>query len=287
MINYYYGNPEKQDWTHVANIFAAHEALSSEHTSSLPLVQFWKKDKGFQDRVKDLQSKLGNVEIMTSDSKLCFEYGVSVPTGFGRGKASMTDLMIISEDQVIAIEAKYTEYLNSQYEPLDKWLKDSKADGFSRNKIAVLAGWLKYIMDFGGIDILHKENIQRFVEDFIQKEEMKNTPYQLIHRIASACAVAKEKSFEKVKVIIVYQLFYDHDQNMTQKMKEFSKKLQTAVCTRGIKDVIKFYVVGVEARYEKEDEKPERLNDLFLEMQKDIAVYSFGPASLLWTNQKQ
>ncbi len=279
---YHYGKPGKQDWVHVADVFATHESLNSKKTSSLPLVQFWQNGDGFQDRVNDLQSKLGDIGIMTSKSMLCFEYGVSVPKGFGRGKASMTDLMIITPDHVIAIEAKYTEYLKSKYEPLCKWLKDSKNNGFNENKLKVLAGWLKYIQDFGGIDILPKDDIQSFVEDFTKKGETQNIPYQLIHRIASACAVAKERACENA--VVIYQLFNDSDGEMEKKRDAFSKKLQEAVQVLGIKDTIKFYVVGVETKYERGDDKPERLNDLFLEMQEK-PVYSFGPTILLWSNQ--
>ena len=269
MSLYHYGKPGKQDWAHVADVFAAHESLKSEKTSSIPLVQFWQDDDGFQDRVNDLQSILGDVGIMTSESMMCFEYGVSVPKGFGRGKASMTDLMIITPDHVIAIEAKYTEYLKSEYEPLCSWLKDSKTGKFSENKLKVLAGWLNYI--FGGVDNMP-------VKDFAQKDEAKKIPYQLIHRIASACAVAKEDK----KAIVVYQLFYDRGQE--KKRDEFSDELYKAVCALGIKDTVKFYVIGVETKYERGNEKPERLNDLFLEMQEK-PVYSFGPTILLKTNQ--
>lgn len=273
MSSYYYGKPGKQDWGHVADVFAAHESLNSRKTSSLPLVQFWQDDDGFQNRVNDLQSILGDVGIMASESMLCFEYGVSLPKGFGRGKASMTDLMIITPDHVIAIEAKYTEYLKSKYKPLCKWLKDPKTDDFSKNRLDVLAGWLKYIVDFGGVNNL--PNIQGFA----QKDEAKMIPYQLIHRIASACAVAKEK---RKKAIVVYQLFYDHDNEI--KRNEFSNKLYKAVCALGIKDTVQFYVIGVETKYERGNEKPERLNDLFLEMH-ERPVYSFGSTILLEPNQ--
>lgn len=274
MSSYYYGKPGKQDWANVADVFAAHESLKSKKTSSLPLVQFWQDDDGFQNRVNALQSRLGDVGIMTSESMLCFEYGVSVPRGFGRGKASMTDLMIITPENVIAIEAKYTEYLKSKYEPLYRWLKDSKTDDFSKNKLDVLAGWLKYIVDFGGVDNLPD------IKDFVMKDEVKKIPYQLIHRIASACAVAKEGD---KKAIVVYQLFYDCDQK--NKIREFSDKLHKAVCALGINDRIKFYVIGVETKYERGNDKPERLNDLFLEMQEK-PVYSFGSTILLCSNQK-
>lgn len=279
MINYHYGKPGKQDWSYVANVFAAHESLSSEQTSSLPLVQFWKKDDGFAGRVKEMQAKLGNVNILTNDSKLYFEYGVSVPPGFGRGKASMTDLMIISKNQVVAIEAKYTEYLNSKYEPLGKWLNESKS---LDNRRKVLAGWMQYIVKFGGIDISHEKDTLTFVNRFVNEDGVNEIPYQLIHRIASACAVANEKSFKAAMVI--YQLFYDKENK--EKMESFSRVLKKAICTLGLKNRIKFYVVGVESKYQKGDEIPERLNDLFLVMQKDT-VYSFGQISLLATNQQQ
>ena len=48
MSSYNYGNPEKANtWEYAASIFAAHESVNSEKTSSLPLVQFWKPNVRF------------------------------------------------------------------------------------------------------------------------------------------------------------------------------------------------------------------------------------------------
>ena len=195
MNSYHYGNPEKQDWSHVADVFAAHESLNSERTSSLPLAQFW-KEENLKDRVKNLETICPGITILPAGSELYFEYGISVPDGYGRGKASMTDLMIISKQHAIAIEAKYTE-VAKRYETIKSWLKkSSKAD--DNNRVKVLNGWLKYISEANCFAANLKDS----------ERQIQNVPYQLVHRIASACAVANRIN---VSPAVIYQIFYDKE----------------------------------------------------------------------------
>ena len=115
MSSYHYGNPDKSNsWEYVVSIFAAHESVKSEKTSSLPLVQFWKPDLRFavprnKERCADgfiRACKIGDLAFDLRGAEFSFEY--PVPVQRGRGKASMTDLMVTTEKFAMAIEAKWT-----------------------------------------------------------------------------------------------------------------------------------------------------------------------------------
>ena len=258
MNSYHYGNPEKQDWSHVADVFAAHESLNSERTSSLPLAQFW-KEENLKDRVKNLETICPGITILPAGSELYFEYGISVPDGYGRGKASMTDLMIISKQHAIAIEAKYTE-VAKRYETIKSWLKkSSKAD--DNNRVKVLNGWLKYISE--------ANCFAANLKDSERVSQIKNVPYQLVHRIASACAVANRMN---VSPAVIYQIFYDKE--TCKKAAKFATNLlHSWINDLGLKSDFKFYAIGVPTYYKPQ--KVTKLNSLFLKMKTD-AIYTFG-----------
>ena len=257
MNSYYYGNPEKQDWAHVADVFAAHESLNSERTSSLPLVQFWKDNK-LNKRVSSLEKLCPGVKLLSAGSELYFEYGVSVPNRCGRGKASMTDLMIISKQHAIAVEAKYTE-VTKRYESIKSWLNKNPQDN-NDNKIKVLKGWLQYIFE--------ADCFATNLEFHERRSQIQTVPYQLVHRIASACAVAKKK---QVLPVVIYQIFYDDDTR--EKASKFAVNLRAWVKTLGLKSDFRFYAIGVPIL--KGPKKTTKPNDLFLQMKKDD-VYTFG-----------
>lgn len=196
---YFYGRPDSQgSCEQVLSIFAAHESLNSERTSSLPLAQFWNDTRrsDFRRRLKTIGETTG-ITIPEDGCKLCFEY--SVPVRFGKGKSSMTDLMIISDDLAIAIEAKYTE-AREGYESIGKWLGRIDRGETSDNKPAVLKGWLSYIQKAGCTSAEGIEELDR-----------KAIPYQLLHRIASACATAMESEGKPRRPVVIYQMFYDRD----------------------------------------------------------------------------
>lgn len=86
----------------------------------------------------------------------------------GKGFPSCTDLMIEYKNSCIAVESKRTE---PPYQTVEKWL------GVSKNKKLVLSGWLSII------------NSQ--INSSIKIEDVNSLPYQLIHRVAAACALKK------------------------------------------------------------------------------------------------
>ena len=274
MSEYYYGKPENTgSWEQTASIFAAHESLNSEKTSSLPLVQFWKwVNKSLPENIKKFASRCNIPEEEMTNSKLYFEYPVSVqPTedGVGRGKASMTDLMILTNNYAIAVEAKWTECKNLNYgDKCDTWLKNGKQD-YDANRIKVLNGWLSCINSHCSAKLSSAK---------LTIDSVKDTPYQLIHRISSACVAAKSENGIHAKTpLVVYHLF--HDAEITDKTNKFASNLKEWFEELSIAN-IQFAVLKTEIK----EGFPicvaeEELNELFIKMQKE-SLYTFGETLL-------
>jgi hypothetical protein len=179
---------------------------------------------------------------------LCFEYPTSLPPGkeYGRGKASMSDLMILMPKWRVAVEAKYTEYVKGKnYTPsVKKWLEKDNPE----NRQKVLAGWKHYIGD-------------RMTND---EKIINATPYQLLHRIASACADKKRSP------CVIYHLFWDVDTE--EQMKEFSEKLERWVKNIELRN-IRFIVATTEVSFKISlpEKLPKRkLSELFLRMDEKL-----------------
>ncbi len=291
-LRFYYGNPEYTgSWEQAASVFAAHDSVNSERTSSLPLVQFWKpqgKGKGLNSWAKTLLEKCG--EAPSDVEKFMFEY--PVPVKKGKGKSSMTDLMIISKSRAIAIEAKWTE-CEKEYERISAWKKEGKD---KTNREEVLKGWIQYINDYAESDILEARHLEMYDD----------IPYQLLHRIASACATAKQQG--KREAVVIYQLFYDNrakDNGRAVTQSAVEKFAEENLCSKFNKlfddckgKIPKLHIVKVNttmdvtkeknpefaeilerAKTEKRDKKKSVLSDIFVLMQRSTAngvVYKFS-----------
>ena len=133
--------------------------FKSPFRSTIPLIILFK------------QNYFENIDIDELKNKIAIKYTFEhkTPVLKGRGFPSCTDLMIEFENHNVAIEAKRTE---PKYEIVEKWLKDIP------NRKLVLEGWL--------------DKINSHFELKIQLSETLNLPYQLIHRVASACANGKK-----------------------------------------------------------------------------------------------
>lgn len=79
-----------------------HEEFDSPRRSTIPLLVFWQNPI---PRLEQFSELLGFA--LNSQAEFVFEYQVSPIRG--KGKPSHTDLMIITGDVAIAIEAKWTE----------------------------------------------------------------------------------------------------------------------------------------------------------------------------------
>jgi len=181
--HYHLGNPNTSSYNDLLDALSASK-LNSDRTSSLPLIQFW-KPQNLASRIGSLAEAL-NLCSLEYATKI-FEYPTPI-FGKGKGKPSMTDLMILTENSRIAIEAKYTECTKT-YQKIDKWLLAGKD---LQNRQLVLDGWLHYIKPY--------QTVKGLTPEFRHA-----VPYQLLHRIASAC----HKADDKHDPVVVYHIFFD------------------------------------------------------------------------------
>jgi len=125
----------------------------SPKRSTVNMLSFM-QSKAFDEFVND-------IEVDKSKAKFHCEY--RVPVQMGRGPASHTDVMVITENRIFAVEAKNTE---PPYATVKQWL-------ISQNRTDVLNGWLNLINA--------KANTTISIVD------VQDITYQMIHRLASAC----------------------------------------------------------------------------------------------------
>ncbi len=149
------------------------ETFSSPLRSTVALLDFWRVP---ELRLEEFSRTIGIERI--DSAKLFFEF--PVPVRRGRGKPSFTDLLIVGENVAMAVEAKFTE---PPYEDVRSWLGPTPTD----NRIAVLEGWL--------------ESVRAVTACRIERVDVLDLPYQLIHRTASACSLSGPRR------IVVYQTF--------------------------------------------------------------------------------
>lgn len=174
MVQMYWGSTKAADHLALLNIIPPKE-LDSPRRSVVPLADFWRTPG---ERLHELGELIG-VQL-EAPAELIFEY--AVPVQNGKGKASFTDLMILTHNTAVAVEAKYTE---PEYESVRSWLGD-QTEG---NRVDVLNGWLDLINQKTG--------------STLRSEHVAELPYQLIHRTASAC-------YPKVaKAALVYLVFHE------------------------------------------------------------------------------
>jgi hypothetical protein len=235
VIEQFYGNPKSQEFSEIIDQYSL-SGINSIQTSTIPLLQYWKNtDKC----INYLFEKLG----LTSDKiKICYEY----PTrSYKSNKCSMTDIMIIGNNFKIAIEGKYTE-VEHKYETIEEW-NDS-----TENKKNVITHWIDIITPF----LEPKEPVYL--------EKLNTFPYQLLHRIASACYDKPRFAF------VIYQIFYDD--NTSDAMEEFIKKLGNSIKILHFnKEMINIFVLKIKIVTFKEVKKEDVLHRL-----KTENIYTFG-----------
>jgi hypothetical protein len=139
--------------------------LKSPFRSTVPHLAYWSNP---DERLAELEKLLGL--SLGGDPVLAFEH--TVPPAKGQGNASHTDLMIVSSQTAVGMEAKYTE---GEYDLVSAWLGEPP----SENKRLVLEGWL--------------DLIARATGPQLRVEQVKDCTYQFIHRTASVCSVGAER----------------------------------------------------------------------------------------------
>jgi hypothetical protein len=148
--------------------------FASVTRSTLPLLSFVKHGwPMFQPVLREFGFNGGGLH---------FEFRVDPARG--RGKASHTDLMVENASAAVAIEAKWTE---PEYASVVEWLGTAATP----NKRLVLQAWAEMMQPFA--------NRQLSAGDFSE------VAYQMVHRAASACAVARRVGISKAR--LVYLVF--------------------------------------------------------------------------------
>jgi len=120
----FWGDPHEANYELILDYFSGTK-INSTRTSSVPLAQYWKETK----------NTLEHIGLATSTNlqgaSVYFEY----PTrSFGKNRPSMSDVMIISENTKVAVEAKFTEYARTEYETIDSWYKNRPSEQNRRDE---------------------------------------------------------------------------------------------------------------------------------------------------------
>lgn len=235
ITNVRYGKPCSYDYDILLDHFSGVNT-NSIRTSTIPLVQFWK------DTNRRTVQLLEALRESTNSATLCFEYPTVSPKG--RGKASMTDLMLLCGSSKIAVEAKFTEYLpvNGDPEKIESWLTKGKEE----NRQLVLEGWSTLIAPFSlGIN----------------RALLPALDYQFFHRTASACAGSE-------KAGVVYLLFYEKETEAA--MHAYTERLKVMAEIINPKKTLTFHVWQVEVS------SIDEVEDSAFAAMKTQSVYRFG-----------
>ena len=257
MYSYHYPN---HNYDQVLLVLSLTKTNSSK-TSSLPLADFWHPDRNKSQ--KDVLFKsIGITNLAPNNTDYCFEYPTPAFKNRLSGvclqhsKPSMTDLMIlIGKECRITIEAKYTEYVKEEgYTPyLGSWY-----DGAEHRK-AIIQCWIDYINNSNCGKLPSAEKLLNEHPDF---------PYQFLHRTASACFLCE-------KPILVYQLFFDKDENSIQKKNNFEKLLSNyAKILKLNSNKLSFFIVETEVTNYPKKYKG-NANNIFIDIIQN-EQYKFG-----------
>ena len=155
---------------------------------------------------------------ISGDAGLHLEY--QVKPGNGKGQASHTDLMVISDEASLAIEAKWTE---PHYATVDDWLKE-REDQTNRRK--VLKGWLALLQKHAGRDL--------------RRKDFSDAVYQTVHRAASACGVPGH--FPKM----AYLMFQPSTRLNSATPKMIAEDMELLWGLLGCPDSFPFYLIEVQ-----------------------------------------
>jgi hypothetical protein len=174
--------------TEIANIkdslnYYPKNEFDSPYRSTIVLLEYYYQIIQNTNNLFDVET--GN------DTQYILEYTYK-PTEL-KSRPSCTDLMILGDNFCMAIEAKRCE---GEYETVKHWLNS----GILANRLKVLDLWLLIINQNIGSNL--------------NNDDILKLPYQMIHRVASAC------SCEKKFIHVVYLGF-----DVTDEMKRYYEKI--------------------------------------------------------------
>jgi hypothetical protein len=139
------------------------EEFASPTRSTVPMLSLLKHGGAV---LKALLCHVGSADS-TTEAHLEFTVGPKQ----GTGKPSHTDVMVISEERAIAIEAKWTE---SRYDEVSVWLERGSS---AQNRRNVMNGWLS---------LLQPDAAKKLCLD-----DFSSAVYQMVHRAASVYSAGR------------------------------------------------------------------------------------------------
>lgn len=172
------------EWVDYADALAAlpDKDFLNLTSSKLPLLAYWKKPRPL---VRNLCYIFG-IKI-PKDMQIYLEY--AVPSLSLRDYPYCADVMLVSDQLVIAIEGKWTE---ARDETVGEWLQK----GSRTRRENVLRHWLSLI--------------QPFSRNKLDMNDFTDVVFRMLHRTAAACAIPGGKH------AIVYQVFYESDDDLSK-----------------------------------------------------------------------
>lgn len=188
------------------------KALRSPYRSTVPLLSL------VQHSQPDWHSLLASLGA-PSDRTVHFEYCVASPKP--GGNPSQTDALLMSDKTVWAVEAKWTE---PRYETVEKRISKPEADGADPR--ATVSGWLNHLMPFSsrGLSV----------------DGVRGVVYQVLHRAASACAVA---TASRLQPHLVYLHFHPSPEKSSATTAQYISDLKLLHDLMGNPGGVKFTVV--------------------------------------------
>jgi hypothetical protein len=123
------------------------------------------------------------LHLLAVPEDACHHFEYCVPSPKPGGNPSQTDVMLISNTGVWAIEAKWTE---PRYETVAQRIERGEDDG--ADPTITIEGWIDHLRPYSSKELL--------------AGHFKEVVYQMLHRAASACAVAKEKGLQPALVYL-------------------------------------------------------------------------------------
>lgn len=156
---------------------------------------------------------------MPVDPAVHFEYCVASPKA--GGNPSQTDAVIISDNGAVAVEAKWTE---PRYPTVASRIRKPENDG-GDPRITV-KGWLGHLNSFAA--------------HHLDVDDVADVVYQVIHRAASACAIAIARSCNPH---LVYLHFHPSPRNASATTAQYAADLQHLHDLLGRPPEVRFSVV--------------------------------------------
>lgn len=172
--------------------------------------------------LKDAHSNLESLLVglgMNANSNLHLEYTVKPPKG--RGKPSHTDLMVRWQTDTLALEAEWTE---PRYPTVAEWANKGRV---LDNRERIMRGWLDLLQP-------HSSRV-------LNLNDFSAAVYQMVHRAASACYMAKQPR-------LAYLHFIPDPSGLSATSEQYLSDLKHLKDLMGHPKGFSFYLIDVEIK---------------------------------------